>query len=69
MTSQRVERNWIRTGGYGRFRGEWVNVPNLHVNSSEQTIEDKLFVYRKKHEKWFQLLERKELSITTIKGG
>ena len=24
MTSQRVERSWIRTGGYGRFRGEWV---------------------------------------------
>ena len=22
MTSQRVERTWIRTGGYGRFRGE-----------------------------------------------
>ena len=25
MTSQRVERTWIRTGGYGRFRGEWIN--------------------------------------------
>ena len=25
MTSQRVERTWIRTGGYSRFRGEWVN--------------------------------------------
>ena len=25
MTSQSVERTWIRTGGYGRFRGEWVN--------------------------------------------
>ena len=25
MTSQRVERIWILTGGYGRFRGEWVN--------------------------------------------
>ena len=24
MTSQWVERTWIRTGGYGRFRGEWV---------------------------------------------
>ena len=24
MTSQRVERTWIRTCGYGRFRGEWV---------------------------------------------
>ena len=27
MTSQRVERTWIRTGGYGRFRGEWVKYP------------------------------------------
>ena len=25
MTSQRVERTWIRTGGYRRFRGQWVN--------------------------------------------
>ena len=25
MTSQRVKRTWIRTGGYGQFRGEWVN--------------------------------------------
>ena len=25
MTSQWVERTWIRTGGYGRFRGKWVN--------------------------------------------
>ena len=24
MTSQRVERTWIRMGGDGRFRGEWV---------------------------------------------
>ena len=24
MTSQWVERAWIRMGGYGRFRGEWV---------------------------------------------
>ena len=24
MTSQRIESTWIRAGGYGRFRGEWV---------------------------------------------
>ena len=35
MTSQRVERTWIRTGGYGRFRGEWVNV-NLKIVKSAQ---------------------------------
>ena len=26
MTSQRVERMWIRTGGYRRFRDEWVKL-------------------------------------------
>ena len=26
ITSQRIESTWIRTGGYGRFRGEWVKV-------------------------------------------
>ena len=28
-----VERAWIRTGGHGRFRGEWVNPlnPTIHV--------------------------------------
>ena len=26
MTSQWVERTWIRAGGYERFRGEWVKV-------------------------------------------
>ena len=25
MTSQVVEGTWIRTRGYGRLRGEWVN--------------------------------------------
>ena len=24
ITSQAVERMWIRTGGYGQFRGKWV---------------------------------------------
>ena len=24
MTSKRVDWTWIRTGGYRRFRGEWV---------------------------------------------
>ena len=24
MTSQRVERTWLRPGGYERFSGEWV---------------------------------------------
>ena len=31
MTSQRVERMWIRTGGYGQFRGKWVNPVFRHT--------------------------------------
>ena len=33
MTSQRVEGTWISTGGYGRFRGEWVKFFCLVVNN------------------------------------
>ena len=35
MASQAVEGTWIRTGGYGRFRGEWVKsfIPRLKANS------------------------------------
>ena len=29
MMSQRVERTWICTGGYGQFRGEWVKDVHL----------------------------------------
>ena len=29
MMSQRVEKTWIRTGGYRRFRGVWVNSPSV----------------------------------------
>ena len=45
MTSQRVERTWIRTGGYGRFRGERVNcLSNLfylrrHIERNTCTID------------------------------
>ena len=37
ITSQRVERTWISTGGYGRLRGEWVKYGNksiLYFNTS-----------------------------------
>ena len=37
MTSQRVEWTWIRTGGYGRFRGEWVNDLS-YVSSLTQSL-------------------------------
>ena len=30
MTSRGLERTWICTGGYGRFRGEWVNLRFMH---------------------------------------
>ena len=32
MTSRGLERAWIRTGGYGRFRGEWVKLASyIHM--------------------------------------
>ena len=40
MTSQRVERTWIHTGGYGRFRGEWVkfSVVTLPLNAEAHVL-------------------------------
>ena len=40
MTSQKVERTWICTGGYGRFRGEWVNrlIPCHSINFVKHCI-------------------------------
>ena len=35
MTSQAVEGTWIFTGGYGRFRGEWVD--NMYIMASNLT--------------------------------
>ena len=32
MTSQAVEGAWIRSGGYGRFRGEWVKELLIHAH-------------------------------------
>ena len=43
MMSQRVERTWVHTGGYGRFRGKWVKVAKrnskttLHHQSKVQS--------------------------------
>ena len=38
MTSQRVERTWIRTDGYRRFRGERIcEVTNRHKTTSRTT--------------------------------
>ena len=34
MTSRGVEGTWIRTGGYGRFRGEWVNYKQFRREKS-----------------------------------
>ena len=33
MTSRRVERTWIRTGGYRRLRDEWVKNLNQNISS------------------------------------
>ena len=45
MTSQRVERTWIRTGGYGRFRGEWVKFCDpLEIEIPEHTLDRAVIV-------------------------
>ena len=41
MTSKRVERTWIRTGGYGRFRGEWVKDVSFII-CSLKLVDDKI---------------------------
>ena len=42
MTSQAVEETWIRTGGYGRFRGEWVDKICMMASKTDnsQTLKD-----------------------------
>ena len=62
-----MQINGKRGGEIGAEKEKRTGELEGEPNSSEQTIEDKLFVYRKKHAKWCQLSERKELSITAIK--
>ena len=38
IMSQRVERTWIRTGSYGRFRGKWVNWKIIVVEVTETIL-------------------------------
>ena len=45
MMSQRVERTWIRTGGYGRFRGEWVKA--VHGSGTKRSRKNVLNVSNK----------------------
>ena len=42
MTSQAVEETWIRTGGYGRFRGELVDKICMMASKTDnsQTLKD-----------------------------
>ena len=44
MTSQRLERTWIRTGGYRRFRGEWVKRTSLLTPLSNALLRRGLLV-------------------------
>ena len=43
MTSQRVERTWIGTGGYGRFMGEWINDNNNNNNNDNEFVQRKYY--------------------------
>ena len=47
MTSQAVEGTWIRTGGYGRFRGEWVNkicIIDSKTDNSQRLKDDIIYI-------------------------
>ena len=48
MTSRGLERTWIRTASYGRFRGEWVKELSilLGVNIIEVLQHLNIFIYR-----------------------
>ena len=50
MMSQRVERTWIHTGGYGRFRGEWVKMHLLGGKKKENYVQcaQEIIVKKKK---------------------
>ena len=37
MTSQRIQRMWIRTGGYRRFRVEWVKYYRDYSNFDQES--------------------------------
>ena len=56
MTSQRVERTWICTGGYGRFRGKWVNMVPL-ITGSTVFLERKLLTNKVINESKFLKLD------------
>ena len=57
MTSPRIERTWIRTGGYGWFRAEWVNKPAMCKISHRHFFSIMLFVlpFRTEHSTYFIL--------------
>ena len=54
MTSQRVERTLIGTGGYGPFMGEWVNDNNNNNNNNNNN--DNEFVQRKYYKQYSKAL-------------
>ena len=47
VTSQAVERTWIRTGGYGRLRGEWVKYLGLLIDKKSILEKPYLFPHNK----------------------
>ena len=68
MTSQRVERTWIRTGGYGRFRGEWVKVKVPHTTHS-YTKHTHTHKKRKKTSKKRKKDRKRKLSVPVLSNG
>ena len=52
MTSQRVERTWIRTDSYGRFRGEWVKLRINMKISARKVLRLPSVSYGELHQPW-----------------
>ena len=70
MTSQRVERMWIRMGGYRRFRGEWVKEA-IQSSSSFLPFITNFFVCKCKNTNWLQCVfqGRNPILLLSIQSG
>ena len=67
MTSQWVERTWIRTGGYGRFRGEWVNFIKTMSHDLLVQMNLDMMPWNSASGRFAYIWQRKWVGITAIK--
>ena len=60
MRSRGVERTWIRTGGYGWFRGEWAAALKHGIRNLETETETETEMEHGIHERRFQVIDLKK---------